>query len=126
MKNVKVHTATETAEKIEVTHDDIRRLVRKIVAGVHPEKIIMFGSRARGDNGNLSDVDILVVMNTDKPKHSRRSEVSRLLWDFDFPIDIVVYTPDEFKKAVEHEDYYFNPFIKDAVKEGIALYEHTY
>ena len=125
MRMTVAHTEKETTDRVYVTQEEIRNLVLAIVEGVKPKKVILFGSRARGNEGDISDVDILVVMDTDKPKYRRRSEISRLLWDFDFPIDIVVYTPDEFKEAVEHEDYYFNPFIKDAVKEGVVLYENT-
>lgn len=122
-----VGTLPEAADTdtVTVSKEDIQRVVERIVRELKPEKVILFGSRANGESHDLSDVDILVVMETDRPKYHRRSQVSRILRGRGFPMDIVVYTPEEFAEAVNHQDYYYNPFIKDIIEEGVVLYDRT-
>ncbi|HSB17493.1 MAG TPA: nucleotidyltransferase domain-containing protein [Bryobacteraceae bacterium] len=57
----------------------LSEIVRHLVAAVDPERIVLFGSRARGDSRPDSDVDLLIVKETDKPKHLRAIPAHRAL-----------------------------------------------
>jgi len=79
------------------------------------EKIILFGSAARGYTDEYSDIDLIIVKETDKPFVRRSVEAPY----FRISSDIFVYTPQEFEQMKEDE----NPFIQSALKDGIVLYE---
>ena len=107
----------------QVTDDLLNDMVRAIVAEVDPEQIILFGSRARGDAREDSDVDLLVIESAPFGKgRSRRREVARLyqvLSEFDISTDILVYSRDE----VEHWRDSLNNIVARALREGRVLYE---
>ncbi|MBW2704655.1 MAG: nucleotidyltransferase domain-containing protein [Deltaproteobacteria bacterium] len=116
---------TDAFKTEEISPEVIRVAVERIVRAFRPEMIYLFGSRARGESTQESDLDFLVVMESDRPRAERRGIVSNVVRPRFFPMDIVVYTPDEFKEAADHEDYWFNPFIKDIINEGIILYDRS-
>jgi len=72
-------------------------MTRRIVRLFHPERVILFGSHARGDAGPDSDVDLLVVMDPDGPTRRRQLEIRLALRDVRVPKDIVVTTPEAFE-----------------------------
>jgi predicted nucleotidyltransferase len=74
----------------------IDRMVKRIVRKFHPEKIILFGSHARGDAGPDSDVDLLVVLEFDGSKLDKMVEIGVALHDIPVPKDIVVTRPEDF------------------------------
>jgi len=75
---------------------EIREMVRRIVAGFAPERVILFGSYARGGAGPDSDVDLLVVMPVKKSKRITAVEIGVALNDIPLAKDIIVTTPEEF------------------------------
>jgi predicted nucleotidyltransferase len=77
------------------------------------ERVILFGSRARGEQTDWSDADLLVVMPSDLPFVERIAELYRVLHPF--AMDILAYTPEEFAAG--------NPVIRAALAEGKVLYE---
>lgn len=107
----------------QVTDDLLNDMVRAIVAEVDPEQVILFGSRARGDAREDSDVDLLVIESAPFGKgRSRRREVARLyqaLSGLDAAKDILVYSRDE----VEHWRDSLNNIVARALREGRVLYE---
>ena len=96
----------------------LRRIVRRIVHSLRPEKIVLFGSYAYGRPTPDSDVDLLVVMETSAPPAERYLAVSRLLRPRPFPVDIIVKTPEEIRHALERGD----SFISKVLTEGVILY----
>ncbi len=74
----------------------IDRMVKRIVKKFHPEKIILFGSQARGDAGPDSDVDLLVVMEFDGSKLDKAVEIGVALGSIQVPTDIIVTRPEDF------------------------------
>jgi predicted nucleotidyltransferase len=104
---------------VPVTAERIQNIVQRIVAGVNPKQIILFGSYAYGNPSPDSDVDIMVVMNTSERPAERVLAVSRLLRPRPFPMDILVRTPDEITAALERKD----SFIQEIFNRGIVLYE---
>ena len=94
--------------------------VKRIVKRLEPEKIILFGSYAYGDPTPDSDVDLLVIMKTEESTKDRYLTVGRLLRPRQFPVDIIVKTPQEIKRALKHKG---NFFIQEIVTNGKVLYE---
>ena len=94
-------------------------IVERILAVGSPEKIVLFGSRARGTAGANSDLDILIIEESDLPRYKRAPRYLRALIGL-FPAkDVVVWTPDEVR-AWAHVS---NSFIAEALREGQTLYE---
>ncbi|KAF0109216.1 MAG: DNA polymerase subunit beta [Anaerolineaceae bacterium] len=93
--------------------------VRKIVAELNPEKVILFGSFAYGAPNPHSDVDLLVIMNTRAPHKDRSWAVSRLLLPRPFPVDILVKTPQEVERDLASGDF----FVREILTRGKVLYE---
>lgn len=93
-------------------------MVEKIVASFSPERIILFGSYAYGKITADSDVDLLVIMDTDLPSAERQRQISRVLRPRRFPLDIIVKNPTEIQKSKRRVD----PFMNEILDKGIVLY----
>ena len=102
-----------------IPRETIEEMARKIAERFHPEKIILFGSYARGDATGNSDVDLLVIAETSLPKPKRSAPMYSLLRDYPCSKDILVYTPRE---AEEYRDLPA-ALIGRAFREGVLLYE---
>jgi predicted nucleotidyltransferase len=88
-----------------VTKEILAEVVRCITSALRPEKIILFfGSYVWGTPSSDSDVDLLVIMETNARPADRYMAVSRLIRPRPFPLDIVVRTPDEIAQALEKGD----------------------
>lgn len=74
----------------------IDRMVKRIVKRFRPQKIILFGSHARGEAGPDSDVDLLVVMPVQGSLVEKRLAIRAALHGIPVPLDVVVTSPDEF------------------------------
>lgn len=82
-----------------------------------PEKIILFGSRARGDNLKTSDVDLLVVSKKFEGVGWRRRMINVFGgWDKKQMLEPICYTPEEFERKKKQIG-----IVRQAVKEGIEL-----
>ncbi|MBV8808113.1 MAG: nucleotidyltransferase domain-containing protein [Acidobacteriaceae bacterium] len=97
---------------------DIKRMVQRIVNQFHPERVILFGSHARGEAGPDSDVDLLIVMPVDGQKRKMQVQIRVALHDIRVPKDIIVTTPEDFEWRKEVPGTIEYP----AVKEGKVLY----
>ena len=97
----------------------IDRVLNELI-GYEPEKIILFGSVARGETDEFSDIDLIVIKDTDRPFFQRLADVNDFL-PRDLAIDVLVYTPGEFEAMVEEG----NPFIERALEGGQVLYQKT-
>jgi predicted nucleotidyltransferase len=108
---------------VYVSQELIDKMARQIVREVDPERVVLFGSWARGEADERSDVDFLVVEREPfGPNRSRREEAVRIwecLYDFRVPKDILVYSVDEIDQWKD-SDYHV---IGKAMKEGKILYE---
>ncbi len=105
----------QICNETEVLHEMVRRLVEVM----RPERIILFGSRARAEHRSGSDFDLLIIAWSDLPRHSRSAELYGALKDIIVPTDIIVYTPNE----VEEWSHVPQAFVTTAVREGRVLYE---
>ena len=102
----------------ESTQEKIDKMVRRIVKKFKPEKIILFGSYARGTPTRDSDVDLLIIMPVSGSKREKRIEIGVALHDIRIPKDIIVATPDE----VERRKNLVGTIIRPALEEGKVLY----
>jgi predicted nucleotidyltransferase len=100
---------------------EIDKMVRRIVKRFRPEKIILFGSHARGEAGPDSDVDLLVVMKVEGSKREKQLAVRAALHDIHVPKDIIVSKPEEFQWRKE----VVGTIERPAHREGRVLYERT-
>jgi predicted nucleotidyltransferase len=100
------------------TPKDLKRLSRTIVSLVHPKRLILFGSAARGKMGTHSDLDLLVVMPDGAHRRHTTDEIYRGLWGFGWAADIIVVTERDVA------EYGSNPYmiIHSALAEGLELY----
>ena len=96
----------------------IRQIVERIVTQFHPEKIILFGSYARGEAGPDSDLDLLVVMPVEGSKRVKQLEIRAVLHDVHVAKDIIVSRPEEFRWRKETVGTIERP----AAREGKILY----
>ncbi len=101
--------------------DSIHEIVKRIIARFHPEKIILFGSYARGDAGSDSDMDILVVMPVKGSKRRLQLQIRSALHDIYLPMDIIVSDTSEFNWRKDIVGTIEWP----AVHEGKVLYAKT-
>jgi len=102
-----------------VTMDRIEQFGRQIGRDFGAERVILFGSYARGEVTEDSDVDLLVVAETTLPPRERYGAIRRLADDFPASFDIIVRTPEEYHRwrSVVNNIVYF------ADKYGKVLYE---
>ena len=102
-----------------VSMQDIKQYCDAIAAAFKPQRIILFGSHARGEPGEDSDVDVLVVM----PKSRRAGRATaikiREKVDADFPVDVLVRGEKEVERRVRERDL----FMTHVTREGRVMYE---
>ncbi len=116
-KMTAIHVPTVDKRK-RIPQKAIDQVVEQIVEKFKPEKIILFGSYARGNPRPESDVDLLVVMDTPLKESKQSLEIRRYL-DILFGLDLIVHTPKKLKERVDMGDW----FLRDVLKEGKVLYE---
>jgi predicted nucleotidyltransferase len=97
----------------------INELVNRIAAKFNPDKIILFGSYAAGNANHDSDLDLLIIKDTDLPPHRRSFDIQKALIGSMIPMDILVYTNKEFEQE-QNERY---SFLSSAIKTSKILYE---
>lgn len=100
------------------TFDEIKKQAEKIVHHFNPRKIIMFGSYAAGNPTPSSDVDLLIVTDSDQSSWDTSVEIELIL-DHTFPVDIIVKSQDELNKRLSLGDF----FYEDITKNGKIIYE---
>ena len=110
--------ALEKDVNMKPDEQKLQELVHRIVEAVHPLRIILFGSAARGEMGPNSDLDVLVVMPEGVHRRQTAQKICQDLMGFGFAKDIVVVTPSDI------DQYGKNPYmiIKPALDEGRELY----
>ena len=100
-------------------NSQIDEISKKIVDHINPEKVILFGSYAQGNQTVDSDLDLIIVNKTDLPKQKRGIEIRRLFYRQLIPLDIKVYTPEEFEYELDNQ----YSFLYSAIKNSKILYE---
>ncbi len=99
----------------------IGEMAARIAQRFKPERIILFGSHARGDAGADSDVDLLVVMPVKGSIREKQIEIGAALSDYGWPLDVVVTTPDQFARRSSIPGTIERP----AFLEGLVIHERA-
>ncbi len=97
----------------------INDIVNRIALNYNPEKIILFGSYAQGNYTDNSDLDFILVKETNAPKHKRGLEVRRLFYGLTIPMDFKIYTSSEFNNELSNQ----YSFLSSAIKGSKIVYE---
>jgi predicted nucleotidyltransferase len=100
-------------------NDLLEKIIDRIVCNFFPEKVIIFGSVANGTADADSDVDILIIMNTELPYYRRSGPIRAAMRGIPVAADMMVLTPDEYKKLKDDE----SSFAKEISKTGVVAYE---
>jgi HEPN domain-containing protein/predicted nucleotidyltransferase len=93
-------------------------ITKRIVDIYKPDLIILYGSRARGNQRDGSDADLLIIKETDDRPIDRRIQVESIVSDRLIPLDMTIYAPKEFR-------YLFSlgsPLVEEIIKEGRVIY----
>jgi predicted nucleotidyltransferase len=104
-----------------VTEEALAVIVQRLVPTLQPNKIIVFGSYIYGTPSPDSDLDLLIIIDTQDRPVDRHQSVSSLLRPRPFPLDILVKTPEEIEQAYAQGD----PFIVEIITQGRVLYERA-
>ena len=101
-----------------IPQEAIDEVVRQITEKFHPQKIILFGSYARGRPRPESDVDLLVVMDTPMREVEQAIQICQQI-DYRFGLDLIVRKPQRLTERLKMGDW----FLRDILEEGKVVYE---
>lgn len=101
--------------------DVIADMTERIVRKFDPVEVILFGSRARGDNRPDSDVDLLVVLDDVRDRRAARVAIGSELAHMPLPKSILVATPED----VTHADETYGTALRTGLREGRVLYRRA-
>ncbi len=104
-----------------ISEETINEITNKIIKYENPEKIILFGSYANGNARTNSDLDFMVIKQTDDKIYKRGRDLKWELADYPFEIDLLIKTPNEFLKWSDIP-ISFNAKVNN---KGKILYEQT-
>jgi len=110
-----------SVENVSVSDAVIEEIVQRIVAAARPYKVILFGSRARGEARPGSDLDILVIQDSTEPRYRRSVPLYAALADLPVEVEVVVYTPAEMEEWAGVRQ----ALVTTALREGRVLYERS-
>ncbi len=95
------------------------QIKERLLSKFNPDKIILFGSQARGTADGKSDIDILVISRLTEDRFEMMNKMSSLLIQLKYAFDVIVITKEEF----ERDKKYPGTVARYATKDGIILYE---
>lgn len=102
-----------------LTLDEIKATLASLLKGSIAGKAILFGSYARGDADQYSDIDPILIADSERPFVTRFEDFWPLLKRTPRPTDLFIYTPGEFEEMKRQA----NPLITRALEEGVVIYE---
>ena len=98
---------------------EIERIKQQIIEKFNPVRIVLFGSLARGNYHEGSDIDLLIIQESVSDRMAITSQYYKEI-DYDIPTDFVITTPEGY--ACGNSDL-TNVFAKNIQQEGVVLYE---
>lgn len=96
----------------------IKKVAERIGIASNAERVILFGSHARGNAAEGSDVDLMIIAESDLPRFKRSRKLYKLFRPYPFGMDLVVYTPEEVDKGKRSPI----SFVSSVLREGKTLY----
>jgi len=103
--------------KSSVFRYKVIRKIRERISEYRPDKVYLFGSYARGEADELSDIDLVVIKETGEAFFDRIRHILKIL-DLNRAVDVLVYTPVEFQEMLQRQ----NAFAEMILEEGILIY----
>jgi len=107
----------EAIERLSKINDELSRMIDVIIRQYKPIKIILFGSLAEGSINDLSDIDLVVIKDTDKSFYERLKQVVEIA-EPNIAVDIIVYTPQE-EEELKNDLFY----REEILKKGRVIYD---
>jgi predicted nucleotidyltransferase len=104
-----------------ISDDVLSEIRERLVSRFHPDKIILFGSQARGTSDKRSDIDLLVICRFKGKRRHLMVEMDDVLREIEYAFDIVVLTPDEFQRDRNIP----GTIGRYASQEGKTIYEQS-
>lgn len=101
-----------------IDEKEIERVAESLGRVADAFQVILFGSYARGEANENSDVDLMIIAESDLPKFKRSRELYKLFRPYPFGMDLVVYTPKEIERGKKSHV----SFVSIVLREGKALY----
>jgi predicted nucleotidyltransferase len=103
---------------MKISQNSIEQVAARLGEVAKAQKVILFGSYALGNASEQSDVDFLVISNSTLPRHKRSRQLYALFDEYPFPMDILVYTPQEVETAIRTP----GSFLAKVIAEGREVY----
>jgi len=103
-------------EREKILKEELNRII-KIIKGLDIKKALLFGSCVKGNIGKNSDIDLLIIKDTEKRFLDRIDEIIKII-DPKVAVDVIVYTPEEFEKLLKTSS-----FVRKIAREGRIIYE---
>ena len=97
---------------------EIKRVAIRLGKSADALRVILFGSHARGEANDQSDVDFMIIAESDLPRFKRSRELYKQLRPYPFGMDLVVYTPQEIERGKKSPV----SFVSAVLRDGKTLY----
>ncbi len=104
-----------------IDENEIKRVANKLAAAMDASRVILFGSHARGEAGENSDVDLMIIAESDLPRFKRSRELYKTLRPYPFGMDLLVYTPLEIEEGRRSP----LSFVSTVFREGKIVYDRN-
>jgi len=101
-----------------ISEQKIKQVATRLGAATNAIRVILFGSYARGDAIDNSDVDLMIIAESNLPRFKRSRELYKLFSPYPFGMDLIVYTPKEIERGKESPV----SFVSTVLREGKILY----
>ena len=102
-----------------IQQQDIEMVAARLAEAAGAEQVILFGSHARGEAHDTSDVDLMIVAESNLPRFKRSRVLYSLLRPYPFPMDLIVYTPEEVERGKQSP----LSFVSNVLREGKTVYD---
>lgn len=99
----------------------IERVAVCVGEAANAERVVLFGSHARGEADDNSDVDLMIIAESDLPRFKRSRELYKLFRPYPFAMDLIVYTPEEVERGKRSPV----SFVSTVLREGKVLYDRS-
>jgi predicted nucleotidyltransferase len=97
---------------------EIEQVAVRLGTAANASCVILFGTYARGEASENSDVDLMIIAESDLPRYKRSRDLYKLLRPYPFGMDLVVYTPEEIERGKKSPV----SFVSTVLREGKTLY----
>jgi len=113
--------STAARKRKQALEAELERVLPLIIEKYQPEKIILFGSLATGDVHEWSDIDLVLIKETDLNYIDRLLEFKKI-FDINLATDVFIYTSNEFSQRVKEEHYFM---VDEILGKGKVIYDRS-